>query len=300
MIQSPITRRAAIAGAAALAAGGAVAAQAGALRKAIPSTGEMLPAIGMGSWRTFDVDGEADAVAQRTDVLRTFFEHGGAVVDSSPMYGTSQTVIGKAMGALSRPNALFSADKVWTSGDGASQIATSARRWGLTSFDLLQVHNLVDWRRHLPELLQMKADGRLRYVGVTSYAGIAYDEVARIMESQPVDFVQVTYNVVDREAEQRILPLAFERKIAVIANRPFREGQLFERFRERPLPAIAAEIGALSWAQFMLKFVISHPALTVAVPATSRVDHMRENMAAMAGVLPDESSRAAMAAAVSA
>jgi diketogulonate reductase-like aldo/keto reductase len=270
------------------------------LLKAIPSSGEKVPAIGMGSWLTFDVGGDKAAIAQRTEVLRTFFSLGGRVIDSSPMYGTSQEVIGEGLARLGRPAALFAADKVWTprGENGAAQIAESRRRWGVPKFDLLEVHNLVDWRRHLATLFEMKAAGDVRYVGVTTYAGLRHDEVEAIMQSEPLDFVQLTYNILDREAEARLLPLAAEKGVAVIANRPFREGALFEIFRGRKLPAIAAETGASNWAQFMLKFIVSHPAITAAIPATRRVDHMRENMGALSGGIPDAALRREMLRAI--
>ena len=266
-----------------------------ALHKTIPSTGERIPAIGMGSWRTFDVGENAGARAQRTQVLRNFFERGGALIDSSPMYGSSQSVIGHALSQLSQ-HASFKADKVWIQGgeNGPGQIARSQQRWGADRFDLLQVHNLVSWRAHLETLFQMKADNQLRYVGVTSYAGLRYQEIERIIEDQPLDFIQITYNLADREAERRLLPLAAEKGVAVIANRPFREGALIDAVMRRPLPDHAAEIGAANWAQYLLKFIVSHPALTVAIPATRRIEHMRENMGALNGPFPDAAFRKRM------
>lgn len=285
----------AMTGAAAIAPG-LVRAQTTPLLKTIPSTGETIPAIGMGSWLTFNVGENETLRAQRAQVLKTFFAMGGAVVDSSPMYGSSQSVIGDALTRLSRPDALFAADKVWISGgeNGPGQINQTRDRWGVDQLDLLQVHNLVSWRAHLETLFAMKAEGRLRYVGVTSYAGIRYDQIERIMRDHPLDFIQVTYNLADREAERRLLPLAEEKGIAVIANRPFREGALIDSVMRQPLPGIAAEIGAENWAQFLLKFIVSHPALTVAIPATRRVDHMRENMGALTGPMPDEAFRRRM------
>ncbi len=282
-------------GAAALAPGLA-GAQTQRLTKTIPSTGEAIPAIGMGSWLTFNVGANERLRAQRTEVLRTFFSMGGAVIDSSPMYGSSQAVIGDALSRLGRPNALFAADKVWVSGgeNGPAQIAQTTSRWGVDRFDLLQVHNLVSWRTHLETLFAMKEEGRLRYVGVTSYSGLRYGEIERIMRDHPLDFIQVTYNLADREAEQRLLPLAQEKGIAVIANRPFREGALIDAVMRRPLPDMAAEIDANNWAQFLLKFIISHPALTTAIPATRRVDHMTENMGALTGPMPDAAFRQRM------
>lgn len=297
-----MSRRAVMAG---LAAGALVptfvAAQSTPHTKPIPSSGERLSAIGMGSWLTFDVGSDQQARAQRTQVLRTFFAMGGAVIDSSPMYGSSQAVIGDGLRRLNRPEALFSADKVWIQGgrNGPPQIAETQRRWGIDRFDLLQVHNLVSWRAHLETLLAMKAENRLRYVGITSYSGLRSDQIETIMRQFPIDFIQITYNLADREAENRLLPLAREKGIAVIANRPFRQGALIDSVQRHPLPAFASEIQANNWAQFLLKFIISHPAITVAIPATRRVDHMRENMGALSGGLPDESFRGRMVRAFS-
>ena len=256
----------------------------------------------MGSWLTFDVGSDAQLRRERTQVLEAFFEMGGAVIDSSPMYGSSQAVIGHGLRALQERAPVFSADKIWIEGgdNGPPQIARSANRWGVDTFDLLQVHNLVSWRAHLETLFAMKAEGQLGYVGVTSYAGLRYDEIERIMAAHPVDFIQITYNLADREAETRLLPLAREKGVAVIANRPFREGRLINAVNRRPLPANAREIGAENWAQYLLKFIISHPAVTVAIPATRRVDHMRENMGALTGPLPDQAFRARMTEALEA
>lgn len=289
-------RRAFIVAAASAAAAPSASAQNAASRKTIPSTGETLPAIGMGTWLTFDVGADRRLRAQRTEVLETFFRLGGAVVDSSPMYGSSQSVVGAALERIGKPQAIFSADKVWVNGgeNGPPQIAQTHTRWGVDKLDLLQVHNLVSWRAHLETLFAMKAEGRLRYVGVTSYAGLRYDDIERIMESHPLDFIQITYNLADREAEQRLLPLAQEKGVAVIANRPFREGGLINAVMRHPLPDMAAEIGAANWAQFLLKFIISHPAITVAIPATRRIDHMQENMGALSGPIPDIAFRQQM------
>lgn len=300
-----ITRRAALTGAVAAAISPARAQPSILVGKIIPSTNERLPAIGMGTWRTFNVGENETARAQRTHVLARFFEMGGRLIDSSPMYGSSQSVVGDALARLGRTGDVFAADKVWVSGgdnrpgkdNGPGQIAQTQERWGVDGFDLLQVHNLVSWRAHLETLFAMKADGRLRHVGVTSYSGLRYDDIAQIMTSHPIDFIQITYNIADREAERRLLPLAAERNIAVIANRPFREGALIGRVNRLPLPAMAAEIGAENWAQFLLKFIISHRAITAAIPATRRVDHMTENMGALRGPMPDAAQRRAMAAA---
>ncbi|MCY1443565.1 Aldo/keto reductase family protein [compost metagenome] len=214
------------------------------------------------------------------------------------MYGSAQEVIGYGLAKLGHPAQLFAADKVWIA-DGAAgraQMETSRQRWGIPRFDLLQVHNLVAWQAHLPTLFAMKAAGQLRYVGITTSHGHRHDEMARIMASQPLDFVQLTYNLVDREVEQRLLPLARERGIAVIVNRPFQRGELLSKLGRQPLPAWAGEIDCTSWAQFALKFVISHPDVTCAIPATTRVDHVLENMGTASGPLPDQAMRTRMAA----
>jgi diketogulonate reductase-like aldo/keto reductase len=217
------------------------------------------------------------------------------MIDSSPMYGSSQPVIGEGLAKLQPGARLFSADKVWTSSDGAAQIAESRRLWRVQRFDLLQVHNLLAWERQLPLLFEMKRRGEIRYVGVTTSEGRRHAEVEKIMRSHPLDFVQATYNILDRELEQRILPLARERGIAVIANRPFREGALIDAMKRHPLPPWAAEIDCANWAQYLLKFIVSHPAVTCAIPATSSVAHVRENMGAARGRLPDEALRRRMA-----
>jgi diketogulonate reductase-like aldo/keto reductase len=266
--------------------------------RAIPSSGEVLPRVGLGTWITFNVGDDRAARDACAEVMRAFFLAGGRLIDSSPMYGSSQEVIGYGLRKLGRPADLFAADKVWIAdGDeGRAQIERSRRLWGIPRFDLMQVHNLVSWQAHLPTLFAMKAAGQLRYVGITTSHGRRHGDMERIMASQPIDFVQFTYNLVDREAEQRLLPLAGERGIAVIVNRPFQQGALLRRLGRRPLPPWAAEIDCTSWAQFALKFIIAHPAVSCAIPATSRVDHVRENVGAAAGRLPDSATRARMAA----
>ena len=276
--------------------------QTGLLTRPIPSTGERLPVIGLGSWITFNVGDDPQLRDECAAVMRAFFSAGGRLIDSSPMYGSSQPVIGYGLRRIGAPSPVFSADKVWTSSgsDGPEQIEASRRHWGVARFDLLQVHNLLGWEDHLPTLLAMKRDGRLRYVGITTSEGRRHAEVERIMARQPVDFVQVTYNVLDREVEERILPLAQERGIAVIVNRPFREGALIRAVERHPLPAWSAELGAASWAQVLLKFIVAHPAVTCVIPATSQVAHVRENMVAALGPLPDAALRRRMAADVEA
>lgn len=264
--------------------------------KPIPSTGETLPVVGLGSWVTFNVGRDIDGRDACTAVMRAFLAAGGRLIDSSPMYGSSQEVIGYGLAKLGRPPDVFSADKVWISPgpNGPRQIETSRRNWGIPRFDLLQVHNLLSWEAHLATLFAKKAAGEVRYVGITTSEGRRHADIERLMRQHPLDFVQVTYNAVDREAEARILPLARDRGIAVIANRPFQQGELLTRLSKYPLPVWAADIGAKSWAQFMLKFIVSHRAVSCAIPATTRVDHVRENMAAAYGPLPDAAMRARM------
>lgn len=268
------------------------------LTRPIPASGEALPIVGLGTWITFNVGEDAAARDARAEVLGAFIAAGGALVDSSPMYGSSEAVVGHGLARLGRPEGLFAATKVWISSarSGPGQIEESRELWGVDRFDLLQVHNLLSWEAHLETLLAMKAEGRVRYVGVTTSHGRRHDELEAIMATQPIDFVQLTYNIADREAEERLLPLAAERGIGVIVNRPFQQGALIDDLAGEPLPSWAAELGCASWAQVLLKFAISHPAVTCAIPATSRLDHLRENMAAGRGSLPDAALRARMAA----
>lgn len=291
------TRRAVLAGAgAALLAPASGSAAGEVLSKRIPATGERVPAVGIGSWITFNVGDDPALRAECRAVMAAFFEEGGGIVDSSPMYGSSQQVIGDALSKLNRPPGLFSADKVWTrSSAGRAQIAETTRRWGVERFDLLQVHNLIDWERNLDILAAMKEDGRLRYTGVTTSHGRRHDELEAVMRRRPPDFVQLTYNVVDREVERHLLPLARERGIAVICNRPFRRGRLPDRLAHRPMPGWAKEIGVSTWPQYLLKFILSHPAVTAVIPATRRVDHLRENKSAAFGPMPDAAMRRRMA-----
>ena len=263
------------------------------LGRAIPSSGEKLPVVGLGTWITFNVGDDPELRGECAAVMQAFFEHGGQVIDSSPMYGSSQEVVGYGLAKLARHDIVFSADKVWIGSgeDGPRQIEESRAHWGVPRFDLLQVHNLLAWGDHLPRLLEMKAAGRVRYVGITTSEGRRHDEIEQIMAAHPIDFVQVTYNVLDREIEQRILPLAQDRGIAVLINRPFRQGALTRELERHPLPAFAAEVGAGTWAQLLLKFIISHPAVTCVIPATTRPEHAAENMRAAGGVLPDDAMR---------
>jgi diketogulonate reductase-like aldo/keto reductase len=265
--------------------------------RTIPSSGETLPAVGLGSWITFNVGDDPVLRDECAEVIRAFFASGGRMIDSSPMYGSSQAVIGHGLARTNTAGPVFSADKVWISSGaaGPEQIAQSQRNWGVPRFDLVQVHNLLSWQDHLATLAAMKEEGRLHYVGITTSEGRRHAEFVQVMRTQPLDFIQVTYNVLDREVEEEILPLAQDRGIAVIVNRPFRQRALIRQVEDHPLPAWAAEIDCASWAQFLLKFIISHPAVTCVIPATTRVDHVMENMGAAQGRMPDAAMRRRMA-----
>jgi diketogulonate reductase-like aldo/keto reductase len=292
-----LLRALAAAGAAALLRPGrAIAQSTPLLTRRIPSTGEELPLVGLGSWGTFNVGEDRAARDACAAVMWGFFDAGGRLIDCSPMYGSSQPVIGYGLEQLRMPARLFSADKVWTSSgdEGSAQIEASRRAWGVPRFDLLQVHNLLAWEEHLPTLFAMKAAGKLRYVGITTSHGRRHAEFERVMRSQPLDFVQFSYNILDREVEDRLLPLARERGMAVIVNRPFQRGDLIRRYAGTRLPAWAADIDCTSWPQFLLKFIVSHPAVTCAIPATSSVAHVVENLGAARGRLPDEALRRRM------
>lgn len=268
------------------------------ITRPIPSSGEKLPAIGLGTWKTFDVEPAPDKLAPLEEVLTAFVDAGGTVLDSSPMYGKSEEIVGRLVTKLDLRPGLFIATKVWTKGKeaGITQMEESEAKLRAKPLDLMQVHNLVDVKTHLETLHAWKEEKRIRYLGVTHYTAAQHDDVARIVESEPLDFVQVNYSIGEREAEGRLLPLCRDRGVAVIANRPFVSGALLTRLAPMPLPEWAAEIDCDSWAQLLLKFVISHPAITCAIPATSKVKHLRDNMKACYGRLPDEPLRAKIAA----
>ena len=270
----------------------------GLIERAIPSTGERLPAIGLGTWQTFDVGPDAAARRALKEVLVAFAKAGGRVVDSSPMYGSSESVTGDLVSELDLAPNLFFATKVWTSGreEGLRQMETSFRRLRVQRMDLMQVHNLVDTAVHTKTLQDWKARGRIRYLGITHYTSSAYAEVGRWLRTGNYDFLQINYSLGERESAERLLPLAQEKKVAVIANRPFGEGALFSRVRGKALPEWAREIGAATWAQFFLKWIISHPAITCAIPGTGKPGHMLDNLAAGTGALPDAAMRAKMSA----
>lgn len=270
------------------------------LTRSIPSSREALPVIGLGTWQTFDVGaGEAER-APLDAVLREFAALGGRMIDSSPMYGRSEEVAGDLMAKHGLREKLFVATKVWITGRdaGLAQMEASMQKLRAHPIDLMQVHNLVDVAIHLDTLRGWKKDGRVRHLGVTHYTAGGATAVAKLIATESVDFVQINYSVGERDAEQRLLPLCRDRGVAVIANRPFAGGELLRRLRSQPLPGWAAELGCGSWAQLLLKFVISHPAMTVAIPATSKVEHLRDNLHAGTGPLPDEKLRARIAAAV--
>ncbi len=290
----PLTRRTVLGLMAAAAAGPSPARAASSiLTRPIPSSGEAIPVVGLGTWRTFDVGPAPAERAPLKTVLQRFVELGGRVIDSSPMYGTAESVAGDLAAELAVTDKLFFATKVWTSGReaGVAQIEQSFRRFRTKRLDLLQIHNLLDWKTQLRTLRDFKQTGRIRYVGVTHYTASAYDELERVLRSEPLDFLQVNYSVGEREAERRILPLAAERGIAVLVNRPFSEGGLFQRVRGKALPAWASEIGCESWAQLLLKWVLANPAATCVIPATSRPEHLVDNMKAGVGALPDDKMR---------
>lgn len=261
----------------------------------VPASGEALPVIGMGTWITFNVGPVPHLRDQRTEVLRAFFAAGGGMIDSSPMYGTAEKVVGDCLRALEDTQGLFAATKVWTSStrEGREQVTRSQKLWGLPMLDLEQVHNLVNWRDHLKTLRRLKDEGTIRYLGITTSHGRRHDEFARIMRDETLDFVQLTYNIANRRAEEHLLGLAADRGIAVIANRPYGGGALIAHAQRRggEVPGWAREAGCGNWPEFLLKWIVAHPAVTCAIPATSQVEHMHENMAAGVGALPSAAIR---------
>jgi aryl-alcohol dehydrogenase-like predicted oxidoreductase len=277
---------------------GAAAPQDGAIRRPVPGTGELLPVIGMGTSRTFDVGDDAAARAPLAEVLAAFLAGDGTVIDSSPMYGRAEQVTGDLLRAAGTKGGTFVATKVWTEGReaGIAQMNQSFARLGVARMDLLQVHNLKDWRTQLATLREWKAAGRIRYVGITTSVAAQYAEFEAVMLAELLDFVQLNYSVGEREAEQRLLPLARDKGIATLINRPFMKGALFRRVAGRPLPSWAGPIGCTSWGQVLLKWVVAHPAVTCVIPASAKAANMRDNMAAGRGPLPDEELRQRIAA----
>jgi diketogulonate reductase-like aldo/keto reductase len=264
---------------------------------AIPRTDETIPVIGLGTWQTFDVGAAESARAPLRDVLTRFVECGGSVIDSSPMYGRAESVVGDLAADLGIQDKLFYATKVWTSGqnEGVRQMQESFRRMRVQRMDLMQIHNLLDLRAHTETLLKWKREGRVRYIGITHYHAGAHAELEKLVRTKTYDFMQINYSLGEREAEGRLLPAAQEAGVAVLVNRPFGSGGLFRRVRGEPLPGWAPEIGCASWAQILLKWIISHPAVTCAIPATSNPKHVIDNMAAGLGPQPDARMRRSMA-----
>jgi diketogulonate reductase-like aldo/keto reductase len=266
------------------------------IQRPIPGSGESIPVIGMGTSRTFDVDASDSAVAPLREVMAAFFEAGGSVIDSSPMYGKAEARVGDILRDLDPRPPVFAATKVWTRGreEGIAQMEQSSRRMAVERFDLIAVHNLVDWRTHLDTLRRWKDSGKVRYIGITTSHGRDHTELLEIMRREPLDFVQFSYNIDNRVAEEALLPTAAERGIATMINRPYQRGSLFGLTRDKALPEMAAAIDCSSWGQFFLKFILGHPAVTCIIPATSKARHMRDNMQAGFGKVPDSAEREEM------
>ncbi|MDP1961081.1 MAG: aldo/keto reductase [Reyranella sp.] len=279
-------------GAAVLSAGRSVAQTTPGVRmhqRKIPSNGEMLPIVGCGTWRTFDVGAKPEDRAPLAEVLRILFEAGGSVIDTSPMYGSAEAVVGDLLAAAGTRSKAFIATKVWTSGhdNGVAQMRQSMRLLKTDRIDLMQIHNLLDWRAHLPTLRAWKTEGRIRLMGVTHYTQSAHDELEAVLRAEKWDFVQLNYALDDRAVERRLLPLAAERGIAVLVNQPFGGGGLLRKLSSRKLPDWAGEIGCASWAQLLLKFVLANPTVTAVIPGTGKPEHMKDNAQAGLGVYPD-------------
>jgi len=277
---------------------GGAAAAASTITRAIPKSGETLSVVGLGTWQTFDVGPSPAERASQLEVLRLLLDGGGSVIDSSPMYGRSETVVGDLLAELQAHERAFLATKVWTRGAeaGIRQMEQSLARMRSPQIDLMQVHNLVDWRIHLPTLRRWREEGRIRYIGITHYTTAGLDALAEVIEAEPLDFVQLAYSIGVREAENRLLPLAAERDVAVLINRPYQGGGLFRAVRGQGLPDWAADFDCASWGQFFLKFILSHPAVTCVIPGTSKAKHMADNLGAGRGRLPDRAQRKRMLA----
>lgn len=268
---------------------------AGRISKSIPKTGEQLPVIGMGTSRTFDYGNDQEMLQQLQQVMQTFFDFGGGMIDSSPMYGDAQYVIGKLLPKVTGNKKLFAATKVWIEGkeEGIEQMEESRELWGIERFDLMQIHNLVDWETHLETLKRMKAEKKIRYLGITTSHGRFHSALKRILQQHEFDFLQLTYNIGNHDAEP-LLDIAREKGIAVIVNRPYQRGDLFSQTRGKPLPAWTKDFGCDSWGQYFLKYAVSHPAVNCAIPATTKVKHMKDNMGAGIGRLPNMKERERM------
>ena len=266
------------------------------IMRAVPSSGQLLPVIGMGTSITFDTDDSAETLAQLREVMQVFLAGKGTIIDSSPMYGNAETRVGEVLQSIEPQPEIFAATKVWTTGkeQGIAQMQESARRMGVERFDLIAIHNLKDWRTHLQTLKQWKEQGKVAYIGITTSHGRYHAELLDIMRSEPLDFVQFSYNIEDRTAEQQLLPLAQDRGIATMINRPYQRGSLFGKSKGQALPDVAADLDCNSWGQFYLKFILGHPGATCIIPATSNPGHMSDNMQANFGRLPDTHQRAEM------
>ncbi len=266
------------------------------IKKVIPSSGERMSVIGLGTSRTFDVDSDHAAASPLLQVMQAFFDNDGQLIDSSPMYGSAEAVTGALLKQVNNKQNLFTATKVWTNGKraGIEQMERSRQRLGVEQIDLMQIHNLVDWPTHIDTLIDWKAEGRIRYIGITTSHGRSHDELEEILQRLPLDFVQFSYNILNRVAEQRLLPIAREKGIATLINRPYQRGSLFRQVKGQPLPTWAADFDCASWGQFFLKFIAAHPAVTCIIPATSKLKHMVDNMAAGYGRLPDAATRQRM------
>jgi diketogulonate reductase-like aldo/keto reductase len=266
------------------------------IQRTIPSSGELLPIMGMGTSRTFNIDDDPIVKAQLVEVVQEFFDKGGKVIDTSPMYGNSESVVGNLLKITGKHDKVFAATKVWTDGlqKGIEQMEQSKQRMGVEVIDLMQIHNLRDWKTHLPILREWKQQGRFRYIGITTSHGRDHEELERILAKETLDFVQFTYNLEDRIVESRLLPLAADRGTATLINRPFQRGDLFRKVKGTKLPNWSSEIGCRTWGQYFLKFIAGHPAVTCLIPATSKVHHMKDNMEAGFGLLPDAAMRRRM------
>jgi diketogulonate reductase-like aldo/keto reductase len=266
------------------------------IQRKIPSSGELLPAIGMGTSRTFDTANDVESLARLTGIIKIFFDRQGRVIDSSPMYGEAESRVGDVLRTLENQSRVFVATKVWTRGreQGIEQMQESARRMNVEIFDLIGVHNLVDWQTQLDTLKRWKKEGKVRYIGITTSSGRDHKELIEIMRNEPLDFVQFSYNIGNLTAEEELLPLAQDKGIATMINRPFQRGSLFRVSKGKPLPALAKAIDCNSWGQFYLKFILGHPAVTCLIPATSKPKHMLDNMQANFGRVPDQQQRAEM------
>ncbi len=266
------------------------------LTRNIPSTGEALPMIGLGTWQTFNVIPSQYDVLK--DVLLTMHSAGGRLIDSSPMYGRAEDAIGNITSTITERDDFFYATKVWTRGAdaGKEQIETSYRLMKRELMDLVQIHNLVDWQVHLPYLRQLKDEGKLRYIGITHYLDGSHDALAAVIKQEPIDFVQFNYSIHSRHAEKFLLPLCADKGIATLINRPFGEGSLFKKVASKPLPLWAVKMGIENWASYFLQFILAHPAVTCVIPATSDVAHAAQNFLAANGSLPDEQTRQKMLA----